>query len=146
MTGRIWATGAAISLLIGAGGAAIAQAPSAAPAPAPTRQPYLVGNAVGLPVRPAADGAFNPASANVKVFGSVYSAESCAYDAERGLIVVPNRGVPQTVQTNNAWVTLLNHDGSVHTSRWIGVQPATERPTMTPSLISSSVLPTCLAP
>ena len=98
MAGRIWATSAAISLLIGAGGAASAQAPpTAAPAPAPTPQPYMVGNAVGLPVRPAADGAFNPASANVKVFGSVYSAESCSYDAERGLIVVPNRGVPQTV-------------------------------------------------
>jgi len=135
MAGRIWATSAAISLLIGAGGAAIAQAPpAAAPAPVPTSQPYLVGNAVGLPVRPAADGAFNPASANVKVFGSVYSAESCSYDAERGLIVVPNRGVAQNVQTNNAWITLLNHDGSVHTSRWIGVQGAADRPQMNPKL------------
>ena len=28
------------------------------------------------------------------------------------------------MQTNNAWVSLLNHDGSVHTARWIGVQNA----------------------
>lgn len=135
MTRRIWATGAALSLLIGVGGAAVAQAPAAtAPAAAPAPQPYAVGNALGLPVRPAADGAFNPVSANVKVFGSVYSAESCTYDPERNLIVVPNRGVPQMVQTNNAWITLMNHDGSIHTPRWIGVQPAAERAAMTPPL------------
>jgi hypothetical protein len=27
-------------------------------------------------------------SGNVKVFGAIYSAESCSYDAERGVIVV----------------------------------------------------------
>ncbi len=135
MTGRTWATGAVLSLLIGAGGLALAQTPPPpAPPAVPAPQPYMVGNALGLPVRPAPDGAFNPISANVKVFGSVYSAESCSYDAERGLIVVPNRGVAQNVQTNNAWVTLMNHDGSVHTSRWIGVQGAADRPVMTPSL------------
>jgi hypothetical protein len=52
------------------------------------------------------------------------------------VIVVPNRGVPQTVQTNNAWITFLNHDGSVHTSRWIGVQNAGEpRSLLTPPLV-----------
>jgi hypothetical protein len=66
-------------------------------------QPYSVGNRVGLPVTPAANGAFEPVSSNVKVFGAIYSAESCSYDADRGVIVVPNRGVPQNVQTNNAW-------------------------------------------
>ena len=45
----------------------------------------------------------------------------------RGLIVVPNRGVPQNVQTNNAWVSFINHDGSVHTARWIGVQNPADR-------------------
>jgi DNA-binding beta-propeller fold protein YncE len=50
--------------------------------------------------------------------------------------VVPNRGVPPSVQTNNAWVTLLNHDGSVHTARWIGVQGAgPQREALTPPLV-----------
>ena len=71
----------------------------------------------------------------MKVYGSIYSAESCSYDAGRGLIVVPNRGVPQTVQANNAWVSLLNHDGSVHTARWIGVQNPPDRSNLTPPLV-----------
>jgi hypothetical protein len=104
--------------------------------PQPTPQPYFVGNRLGLPINPAADGAFEPTSPNVKVYGSIYSAESCSYDATRGVIVVPNRGVPQTVQTNNAWVSFINHDGSVHTARWIGVQNAGEaRSTLTPPLV-----------
>jgi hypothetical protein len=98
-------------------------------------RPYPVGNPVGLPVTPAADGGFKPATANVKVYGSVYSAESCTYDAERGVIVIPNRGVPPSVEVNNAWITLLNHDGSVHTSRWLGIQNAgPQRDTLTPPL------------
>jgi hypothetical protein len=80
-------------------------------------QPFSVGNPLGLPITPSADRAFEPMSANVKVFGAIYSAESCSYDAERGVIVVPNRGVPQSVQANNAWVSFINHDGSVHTAR-----------------------------
>src|SRR5687768_11304745 len=98
-------------------------------------QPFFVGNRLGLPVNPAPDGAFAPTSPNVKVYGSIYSAESCSYDVQRGLIVVPNRGVPQNVQTNNAWVSLLNHDGSVHTARWIGVQNPPERGNLTPALV-----------
>jgi DNA-binding beta-propeller fold protein YncE len=98
-------------------------------------QPFFVGNRLGLPVNPAADGAFEAISSNVKVYGSIYSAESCSYDAARGLIVVPNRGVPQNVQTNNAWVSFLNHDGSVHTARWIGVQNPAERGSLTPPLV-----------
>ncbi len=94
-----------------------------------------VGNPLGLPVAPAADGKFNPISPNVKVYGSVYSAESCTYDPERGLIVIPNRGVPQNIEVNNAWITLMNHDGSVHTSRWIGLQtPGAQRDGMNPPL------------
>ena len=59
---------------------------------------------------PAADGAFNEISSNVKVYGAIYSAESCSYDPDRGVIVVPNRGVVQSVQANNAWVSFINHD------------------------------------
>jgi hypothetical protein len=98
-------------------------------------QPFFVGNRLGLPVNPAADGAFEPTSTNVKVYGAIYSAESCSYDADRGLIVVPNRGVPQNVQANNAWVSLLKHDGSVHTARWIGVQAPAERRDLAPPLV-----------
>jgi hypothetical protein len=98
-------------------------------------QPYSVGNRLGLPVTPAADGAFQPISSNVKVYGAIYSAESCSYDAGRGVIVVPNRGVPQNVQTNNAWVSFVNHDGSVHTARWIGVQNPPDRASLTPPLV-----------
>ena len=106
--------------------AAHSQQPSAPPTP----QPYVVGNALGLPVAPGASATFEPMSPNVKVYGAIYSAESCSYDATRGLIVVPNRGVPQNVQGNNAWVSLLNHDGSVHTARWIGIQSPAERATL----------------
>ena len=101
----------------------------------PPPRPYHVGNPLGLPVVPAADGRFDPISSNVKVFGSVYSAESCSYDPERNVIVVPNRGVPPSVRVNDAWITFLNHDGSVHTSRWIGVQNAgPQRDTLSPPL------------
>ena len=98
--------------------------------------PLFVGNRLGLPVNPAADGAFQPISPNVKVYGSIYSAESCSYDPGRDVIVVPNRGVPQNVQTNNAWVSFVNHDGSVHTARWIGVQnPGEQRTSLNPPLV-----------
>jgi hypothetical protein len=99
------------------------------------QQPFFVGNQVGLPVNPAPGGAFEPVSSNVKVFGAIYSAESCSYDPARGLIVVPNRGVPQNVQANNAWISLLNHDGSVHTARWLGVQNPGDRANLTPPLV-----------
>lgn len=128
-------TGAVLALVVGASGLsaqAQAQAPQAPAAP----QPYTVGNPLGLPVRPAADGKFDAISPQVKVFGSVYSAESCSYDPVRGLIVIPNRGVNQTLQSNNAWITLMNHDGSIHTPRWVGVQtPGAQRDAMTPKLV-----------
>ena len=121
--------GKAAALFFGvAAGPALAQPPQGP-------RPYAVGNALGLPVNPAADGAFEPISSNVKVYGAVYSAESCSYDAERGVIVVPNRGVPQNVQANNAWVSLVSSDGSVHTARWIGVQNPADRAALTPPLV-----------
>ena len=126
---------AALAVALGAG--ASAQAP---PGP-PTQQPFSVGNALGLPIAPAADGAFNPMSKNVKVFGAIYSAESCSYDPTRDLIVVPNRGVAQNVQTNNAWISFINHDGSVHTARWIGIQnPGEQRDNLNPKLVLNEPL------
>jgi hypothetical protein len=103
-------------------------------------QPFFVGNRLGMPINPAADGSFNAMSANVKVYGSIYSAESCSYDSTRGVIVVPNRGVAQNVQTNNAWVSFINHDGSVHTARWIGIQTPEQRVNLKPPLILNEPL------
>jgi hypothetical protein len=122
-----WAT--ALAIAMGAGLVLAQQPQSQGP------QPYTVGNRLGLPIVPAADGAFNAMSSNVKVYGSIYSAESCSYDPVRNLIVVPNRSVGQDVQTNNGWVSFINHDGSVHTSRWIGVQNPGARANMTPPLV-----------
>lgn len=113
-------------------GAALAQQAPAGPVP------YAVGNPLGLPAIPAADNpaAFNAMSSKVKVYGAVYSTESCSYDAERGLIVAPARGVGQAVRANDAFVALLNSDGSVHTARWIGVQnPGAQRDNMDPPLV-----------
>lgn len=97
-------------------------------------QPPTVGNSLGLPILPDGTSTFEPMSTNVKVYGAVYSAESCSYDAQRGVIVVPNRGVAQNVQTNNAWISFLNHDGSVHTARWLGIQSPAERAQSVPPL------------
>jgi hypothetical protein len=128
---RMTVLASSATLAIGmAAGATLAQQAPQGP------QPYFVGNRLGLPINPAADGKFEAMSSNVKVYGAVYSAESCSYDPGRGLIVVPSRGVPQNVQTNNSWVSFLNHDGSVHTSRWIGVQnPGDQRNNLTPPLV-----------
>jgi hypothetical protein len=119
---------------------AIAPREPLAQQPAPGPRPLVVGNRLGLPVEPAADGGFEAMSSNVKVYGAIYSAESCSYDPDRGVIVVPNRGVPQNVQVNNAWVSFINHDGSVHTARWIGVQGAADRPNLTPPLVLNEPL------
>ncbi len=127
---------AALSIGILSGSLAAQQGP-----PPAGPQPYFVGNRLGLPINPAPDGAFNPMSSNVKVYGAIYSAESCSYDPGRGVIVVPNRGVAQNVQTNNAWIAFINHDGSVHTARWVGIQnPGNPRSTLTPPLVLNEPL------
>jgi hypothetical protein len=110
--------------------------------PAPTGpQPFSVGNRLGMPINPAPDGKFDPMSKNVKVYGAIYSAESCSYDPSRGVIVVPNRGVGQNVQTNNAWISFINHDGSVHTARWVGIQnPGEPRSSIKPALVLNEPL------
>ena len=84
--------------------------------PAPAAKPFVAGRPLGVTLQ----GAYTPMSKNVKVYGGVVNAESCSYDAVRGLIVVPNRGVNQNEIPNDAFVSLLNHDGSVHTTKWIG--------------------------
>jgi SMP-30/Gluconolactonase/LRE-like region len=123
-------TALTVVLTLGARGVLTQQSTPAA------RPPFTVGNPLGLPIAPAADGVFYPMSTNVKVYGAIYSAESCSYDPTRGVIVVPNRGVGQTVQTNNGWVSFINHDGSVHTARWVGLQaPGDERANMNPPLV-----------
>ena len=128
----------AATLVIGmAIGVLVAQAPQAPAGP----QPYSVGNRLGMPINPAPDGKFDPMSKNVKVYGAIYSAESCSYDPTRNVIVVPNRGVGQNVQTNNAWISFINHDGSVHTARWVGIQnPGDQRSTMKPALVLNEPL------
>jgi hypothetical protein len=113
----------------------IASGSSHAQQPAQTPRPFYVGNPLGLPVEPVTPGTFEGISSNVRVYGAIYSAESCSYDADRGVIVVPNRGVPQNVQTNNGWVSFINHDGSVNTARWIGVQSPADRANLSPPLI-----------
>src|ERR1043166_4446086 len=106
---RIFTTGAGALI------AAHPASPLVAQQPAPAGpQPFTVGNRLGLPIAPAPDGKFDPMSSNVKVYGGIYSAESCSYDPARGVIVVPNRGVAQNVQANNGWISFINHDGSVH--------------------------------
>ena len=130
-------TGAAALLIGMAAGVLMAQAP----APPAGPQPYAVGNALGMPINPAPDGKFDPMSKNVKVYGAIYSAESCSYDPVRRVIVVPNRGVGQNVQTNNAWISFINHDGSVHTARWVGIQnPGDQRNNMKPALVLNEPL------
>src|SRR6187455_127622 len=113
--------------------------------PPPQPRDYYVGTpGVGLPVAPPVPAtgnetppnAFAPASRNVRMYGALYSVESCVYDPSRGVIVAPSRGVGQAVRANDAWIAFVNHDGSVHTPRWIGIQNAgAERDSMTPPLV-----------
>jgi hypothetical protein len=110
---------------------------TASPVLAQEASPYPVGDSLGVR---GADGAFEPVSSEVTVYGTVVNAESCAYDPERGLIVVVNRGAPQVVQANDAWVSLLRSDGSVHTPRWIGVQGPDGRADLAPPLVLNDPL------
>lgn len=94
---------------------AAAQAPAAATA---DPQPYRVGTPLGT-VNEA--GVATPMSDNVKVYGSFRFAESCTFDPERNLILAMNAGIANNLQENDGYVSLINPDGSVHTSKWIGV-------------------------
>lgn len=123
-----------IALALGASAVTVFTASAGAQQPSPST-PYTVGNALGIPPAPASGQTFQPVSPNVRVYGAIYSAESCSYDATRGVIVVPNRVVPQNVQPNDAFVSFINHDGSVNTARWIGVQGPAERSKLAPALV-----------
>ncbi|MDX1592002.1 MAG: hypothetical protein R3283_08565, partial [Balneolaceae bacterium] len=81
-----------------------------------------------------------PISSNVTVYGAIYSAESCIYDESRDLLVVPSRGVPQSMQENDAWISLIHTDGSVHTTKWIGVQGSGQRGELSPPLVLNDPL------
>jgi sugar lactone lactonase YvrE len=87
------------------------------PVTALAQQPFTAGDPLGVRV----GGEFQPMSANVKVFGGVVSAESCSYHPTLDLIMVINRGAAQNEIPNDGYVSLMNHDGSLHTTRWIGV-------------------------
>ena len=65
-------------------------------------------------------GNFIPMSTNVTVFGSFHFAESCTFDSQRNLILAMNRGNRSEVPDNDGYVSLINPNGSVHTSKWIG--------------------------
>lgn len=100
-------------ILLFSGIATVAQQPASDPKKAEFRagEPLGAVNEAGVRV---------PITSNVKVFGSFHFAESCTYDPERNLIVVMNAGNPQKIQENDGYVSLVNPDGSVHTSKWIG--------------------------
>ena len=83
--------------------------------PAPSA--FAAGRPLGA-VNEAGD--FVPLTDNVKVYGSFRFAESCVYDADRDLLVVMNAGVPEAQAGNDGYVSLVNPDGTVHTSKWIG--------------------------
>jgi len=68
------------------------------------------------------NGVVQPLSSNVKVFGSFHFAESCVFDPERNLLLVVNSGVRSGSDLDDdGYISLINPDGSVHTSKWIGV-------------------------
>ncbi len=95
-------------------GTALAQAPAqpAAPKPFQAGEPLSATNEAGKKM---------PMSSNVKVYGSFNFSESCTYDPARNMIVAMNAGVAQAVEPNDGYVSLVKPDGTVHTSKWIGV-------------------------
>ena len=100
---------ACIVLLLG-GAAASAQPPGES-------QAFRAGGPLGT-VNEA--GEATPMTSNVKVFGSFRFAESCTFDARRNLIIAMNAGVAEDVQPNDGYASLINPDGTVHTTKWIG--------------------------
>jgi sugar lactone lactonase YvrE len=120
-------------------GTALAQAPAQQPA---QPQPFRAGTPLSATNEA---GQLNQMSSNVKVYGSFHFAESCTYDPDRNLILAMNAGNPRDVPPapasgaaapgaaapaaapspplltpNDGFVSLINPDGSVHTSKWIG--------------------------
>ena len=66
------------------------------------------------------DGAPRTLSEGVKVYGGIDYAESCSYDPNRDLIVVPDRAAQiREGGFNDGWISFFNHDGSVNTLKWV---------------------------
>jgi hypothetical protein len=66
------------------------------------------------------DGNYRTLSEGLKVIGGFDFSESCAYDPSRNVIVAPNMGNRTNAGFfNDGWVSLINHDGSVHTLQFI---------------------------
>jgi len=80
-------------------------------------QEFVAGKPLGTVNEAGVRGAM---SDNVKVFGSFHFAESCTFDPSRNLILVVNSGDRSDGTINDGYVSLINPDGSVHTSKWIG--------------------------
>jgi sugar lactone lactonase YvrE len=59
-------------------------------------------------------------STNVKVYGSFHFTESCTFDPNKNLIIAMNAGDRSEGAEQDGFVSLINPDGSVHTSKWIG--------------------------
>jgi len=102
------------AIAVGLATAALAQPPAQPAGP----QPYRVGTRLGATNEA---GQQTPMSSNVKVYGSFHFAESCTYDATRNVIIAMNAGNAQAMAQNDGFASLINPDGTVHTSKWIGV-------------------------
>lgn len=87
--------------------------------PPPILQPFEARAAT----KPTTSEGDNSISPNVKVYGAVVGAESCSYDPVRKVIVAVNRGVGQDGTPGSAFISLINHDGSVQATRWILPDP-----------------------
>ena len=101
-----------LSLAAGAHSQQAAPAADAAPKPFQAGTPLSATNEAGVT---------QTMSSNVKVYGSFRFAESCTFDPARNLIVAMNAGNAEAIEKNDGFVSLINPDGSVHTSKWIGV-------------------------
>jgi sugar lactone lactonase YvrE len=77
--------------------------------------PFEAGPVLGVNV----DDVFVPLSDNVKVYGGIVNAESCAYDPVGGHIVAINRGASNNRFPNDGFISLINSDGTVHAPRWV---------------------------
>lgn len=83
-------------------------------------EPKPVGSALGTINE---SGVATPMSDNVRVYGSFHFTESCTFDPARNLILSMNVGSFATEgdSEGDGFVSLINPDGSVHTSKWIGL-------------------------
>lgn len=68
----------------------------------------------------AEDGTVTPISENVRVYPVTRNAESCVYDAERGVILAVNRAAPPKEVPDDGFVSFIGYDGAVVQERWTG--------------------------